>query len=158
MELLQHVVGWSPSEERLIFPVYSNKKLVMWTGRYFGESGTAPKYFTKGKRNDVLHVIESEVKTDSVVVVEDIVSAIVVSRVQSAVPVFGSNIPLEHARTLSERFWDLSIWLDPDMKRSSLKQALKLEPFFRSVKCIFSDKDPKCYNPAQIARYLGKCN
>lgn len=157
-ELIEHIVGWSEELQRLIFPIYSPDQkyhLLFWTGRYFGSVKTAPKYYTMGERSKVLHIIPSEVISEKLVLTEDIVSAIKVSRQCSAMPLFGTNMPLEHATTLSKRFSELVVWLDPDMKATSIKQALKLEPWFERTRCIFSEKDPKAHTDQEIGKYLG---
>ena len=155
-ELLEHFVGWSDQEQRLIFPVYDKRyKLLMWTGRYFGTVKGAPKYMTMGQRKEVIHVIPSNEISENLVLTEDIVSAIKVSRACSAMPLFGTNMPLEHARTLSKRFSGVYVWLDPDAKRQAFREALELSKFFERAKCIFSTNDPKAHTDLEISKYLG---
>lgn len=155
---VDHMIGWSPDYERLVFPVRNEKnQVIFWTGRYFGKDPSKSKYFTVGNRNEVLHILNKESVKTTIILVEDMVSAIKIAKCGLGIPVmplFGSNIPVEHARKLSDRFWEVRIWLDPDMRRTSLKESLRLSPWFRSVSCIFSKTDPKECTESEIVEYL----
>ena len=154
-EIKDAKIGYSPNYKRIIFPVYDRAmKLLLWTGR--GGEGVTPKYLTMGLRNFALDVLSANQLSDRVVVVEDRVSALVVSRVCSSVALFGSQMPLEWATTLSKAFSGLVMWLDPDKHKEALQQAVRLSPYFqRGVKVIFSKDDPKCYNPVEVSRHIG---
>ena len=41
-DMMKHNILWSKSRERLIFPIFSEDKLLAYWGRYFGE-GSEPK-------------------------------------------------------------------------------------------------------------------
>ena len=154
-EIDENFIGYSKAMERIIFPIYDKEfNLIMYTGR--GAEGVLPKYYTVGQRTEVTHILSSNSLSNRIVLVEDLLSAIKVSRICSAMPIFGSKIPLEYARKLSKVYERLVIWLDPDKRQESLKQAFKLESHFRSgVKVIFSKEDPKCYEDTDIAKHLG---
>lgn len=156
-EMLEHLIGWSESRQRLIFPVYRTAdKLAFWCGRYFGKEAHQPKYYIHGKKTEYLDWISGPVLSDKVVVVEDRVSAIKLSRLVSSWCLYGTKIPLGHATKLAKTFSELVIWLDPDKRKEAVQQALKLNTVFRSVKVVFSDKDPKCYENSEIVNFLGK--
>jgi len=130
-------------------------------GRNF--SGTGPKYVTKGKvkGNEVIFTnvpddlgAECERLLSSIVIVEDAVSAIKISRVCSAVPLMGAVIPMELILRLSKQFKNVFVWLDPDKKEEAPKQALKAAPFFDKVVTIWSGKDPKYYPNKEIKEFL----
>lgn len=153
MEMLDHCVGWSAEEGRLIFPIYDRPgNVLMWVGR--AAEGVKPKWYIHGKKNEVLHVIEGNPASDALVVVEDIVSAIKVSRITNTLPIFGTHFPLERARKLSERFSEVRLWYDCDAKEKALKTALKLSHWFRKVKVVFSEEDPKVYGTSEIGNFL----
>lgn len=155
-EMLEHLVGWSPLMDRVIFPVFDKKhKLLMWSGRYFGKIKSAPKWYIHGKKSEHIDLMSANVLSPRVVVVEDKLSAIKVSRLVSSVCLYGTKIPLEHARTLSKTFSELVIWLDSDKRRESVVQAMVMNSLFKQVKVVFSDKDPKCYENSEIQGFLG---
>lgn len=155
-ELMEHLIGYSENLQRLIFPVYdSNKKLLMWTGRYFGRKMDEPRYRTMGNKNSVVHIVGENPLKQKVIITEDIVSAIKVGRLHPSMPLFGANMPLEHATRLSSRFREVVMWLDPNMKVNALKQAIRLEPWFHNVSVILSDRDPKDHSDKEILEKLG---
>lgn len=148
-----HVLSplYSFDRDLLIFPVYGPSGILMYQGRYFGERKTHPKYLTYGSK-DVLHILGKD--SDKLVLTEDLISAVKVSTVQQAMPIWGSNIPLGIATRLSKRFKHLVIWLDMDKAKESLKQASTLSPLFESVKSVITELDPKEYNHEQIKQFL----
>lgn len=77
-----------------------------------------------------------------VVVVEDLISAIVVSRVTSAMPLFGSHLSNETMARLSKVATEVVIWLDPDKKAESLYFRNKLSSLV-TTRCVFTTHDPK---------------
>jgi hypothetical protein len=126
-------------------------------------SGEGPKYITKGKVKGN-EVIFSKLPDDtgaacerllsSVVIVEDAISAIKVSRVCSAVALQCAVIPMELILRLSGTFKNLFVWLDPDKRLEAPKEALKAIPFFDIVTTVWSSKDPKYYNNLEIKEFL----
>ncbi|MDX9757148.1 MAG: hypothetical protein RBT52_06580 [Sulfurimonas sp.] len=126
----------------------------MWQGRNFGEN--KPKYITKGAKN-VLHILgrESSQVPDSIILTEDLISAIKVSRVTPSMPLWGSFVSLEDAKRLSERFAKAILWLDKDKAQEAFKQAQKLSYLFKGgVSCIRTERDPKEYSTQQLQEYL----
>jgi len=164
-EIRENRVGWSDEGIKLtkknlviapllVFPVFDlYGNLLFWQGRNFGNSG--PKYITKGYKEDTYHIIEN-VQGDRtrIVLVEDVVSAIKVSRVCNAMPIFGSTISLKRIRTLSERFSRLTLWLDMDKQIEARKTALKASVLFDKVDVVASPLDPKEYSTDEIEKYL----
>jgi len=123
-------------------------------GRNF--NGVGPKYKTKGsiKGNEVIFRSSSERLLSSCVIVEDAISAIKVSRVCDAVAIHNAVIPLELLIKLSRLYKNLFIWLDKDKSKEMLGEANKASPYFDSVRVVFSDLDPKCYNEVDIKEKL----
>lgn len=162
LDIQQHNIMWSEHWSRLIFPYFDNTGLIAWQGRYIpcGKNNTevngkAPaKWFSQGKIHEIIHPIK--VQSCEAVLVEDIVSAIKVSRHKGAIPIFGSTISPKHflrIKTLIDRVW---IWLDPDMRTKSVKMASLGNLLGLETHVIFSDKDPKEESHDNIANYLGK--
>jgi hypothetical protein len=162
-DLEKHEVGWSPAMERLIFPLYTrhrkdgSRSLVFWTGRFFGKDSKQPKYYSEGSRQENIHSFGdwNEQGDKPVVFVEDIVSAIVVSKVAVSVPIMGTRIPREWARKLSVDFSEAVVWLDSDKRTESLKQALELSHYFyKGCRTVFTKHDPKTYDKLEIESLL----
>lgn len=144
---------YSFDRDLLIFPVYGPSGILMYQGRYFGEKERHPKYLTYGAK-DVLHILGE--LSPRIVVTEDLISAIKVSSITTAMPLWGSNIPLRLATRLSERFSRLSIWLDMNKAKESLIMRSTLSPLFEQIDSIITPLDPKEYSHEQIAEFVGR--
>jgi DNA primase len=142
---------YSQEREMLIFPVYAQGELLMWQGRYYGPKKDHPKYLTYGAK-DVLHILNPG--ASQLVLTEDVVSAVRVSSLTTAMPLWGSTIGLGLATRLCKRFKGLLLWLDKDKASESLKSRSRLSPLFGSVYSIITDKDPKEYSIDEVASKL----
>lgn len=152
-EIIHNKLLWSEYYQQLIFP-YFNKynQLEAWQGRSFKEGQR--KWFSQGNMKSLYHILPPEHGNDVVVLVEDIVSAIKVSRFVPAMPVFCSTIGLDRFKTLYSRFSRVKIWLDPNMRKQSLREALIGKQLGMDVQVIFSDKDPKEHKDEEILRLV----
>ena len=136
----------------LLFPYYgADDDLIAWQGRSWKE-GTK-KWFTKGAVKDILHIIG---EGSTIVLVEDIVSAIKVGRITAAMPLFGTTVPLETLLRLSKRFSELVIWLDMDAKHKAAKAVQTASQLpFRRVTYVATVLDPKAHSEEGIRIALG---
>lgn len=135
--------------ERHIAPVYQNNKLVYWESR--SVTGGSPKAISYGQKPyEILPSRNGE--CDVLVIVEDYVSAIKVSRFYNTLPLFGSYLPLDKLNNLvnnPKSEWIL-IWLDHDMFGTSLNMARKLANLGKSCGIINTPKDPKSNTNEEI--------
>jgi hypothetical protein len=117
------------------------------------------KYVTRGviKGNERIFLRPDSGSSDqllsSIVVTEDAISAIKVSRTCNAVAAHKATIGLELILRLSREFKHLIIWLDKDRASKVGLEATKAYPYFDSVRVVISDKDPKEYNDEQIRTF-----
>ena len=118
-------------------------------------TGIGAKYISRGIIRGNEKVFDNT-KKDSIVVVEDAISAIKVGRVVPCVPLHNSIVPLELILRLSRRFKNIFIWLDPDKQKESLREASKASLYFDNVSTIWAEKDPKDYSVKEIENYLHK--
>lgn len=160
LDLQQNHVMWSDKWSRIIFPYFNESGLLAWQGRYIPcgmnkveVNGKAPaKWFSQGKIHEIIHPIKV-VKREAILV-EDIVSAIKVSKFCGAIPIFGSSISQQHMlrlKILVDRVW---YWLDPDMRTKSVKLANLSRLLGLEANVIFSDKDPKEHTNEEIKNYI----
>lgn len=147
--------GYSEARESLVLPVFIAGELAMYQTRYFGSDPKQPKYRTFGFNNDVIFFPQEHPEHDVVVLVEDYISAIKVSRVTNCMPLWGSAVSQEVIYRLTKMFKRAKIWLDPDMKEKSIKTALIMSGMGIPTTTVFSDRDPKMYMTADIRRMLG---
>lgn len=112
--------------------------------RNFGEG---PKYLSEGLKP---YSILGEGTT--LVLVEDIISAIKVSRVTACMCLFGSSIPLDRVPLEYKR---LIIWLDADKTLESFKYCMKFRELGISCGILQTNQDPKCYCTEFIQKHIG---
>lgn len=154
-QMQKHKFMWSESKRRLIMPVYDGYgQLLMYQERSWdiGER----KYMTYGKSTDILHIIYPNItaeQKDTIILTEDLVSAIRVSEYKPAMPLWGSDIPLQTIRRLASRFSTVGVWLDPDMKQKAVRDVLRISQY---VPCFFieSTMDPKFYAIDRIREHI----
>lgn len=144
-------VMYSPSLERIIFPYFDQTGLLAWQGRYVGKENK-PKWWSQGKIHEIIHPIN--VNNREAVLVEDIISAIKVSKVKGAIPIFGSTISAKHFLRLSSIVDKVWIWLDPDMRTKSIKMTSMAQLLGLEASVVFSDKDPKEHSHEEIKTLL----
>lgn len=149
LDIQENNILWSDHWSRIVFPYFDDTGLIAWQGRYIpcGKNqievnGKAPaKWFSQGKIHEIIHPIK--VNQRKAVLVEDIVSAIKVSKVCGSIPIFGSSVSVKQLLRLKnvvDRVW---YWLDPDVRTKSVKMASVARLYGLDAGVIFSDKDPK---------------
>lgn len=123
-------VFYDVKEDRVVFPVIHNDKMVDATGRSLGKR--LPKWKRYGKNN--LPFVHGH--GNVAVVVEDCVSAIAVgSEVYAGVAVLGTSLAESHKRYLSQ-FSTAIIALDPDAVPKTLAFAKELRGYVNDVKVL----------------------
>jgi hypothetical protein len=153
-EIRRNKLGWSDTKESIIFPVFDETGcLKMYQERYFGVDPNRPKYRTTGNKADIIH-LPDPVKHDTIVVVEDMVSAIKVSRVTNCMPLLGNTLSIPVAMKLRLRFKRARVWLDANMMQKSVRTSLTLSELGLPTTTIFTDKDPKEYAVSDIRGFV----
>jgi hypothetical protein len=156
-EIEKHCL-WSDSRSLLIFPFYGKDgdkdSILCWQGRYFPQRN--PKVFTSGlpDKHTLIYRSSDLSSEGCVVVVEDSVSAIKVSRVCDCSPLWGANISTHKALGLSRLYSKLVIWLDSDKYATAVKLANKFSVLFEDVKVVYTENDPKEYSTEAIREHL----
>ena len=124
-----------------------------WQGRVFSNV-TKQKYKSWGMKPILMYgTVDRAV---GVVLTEDIVSAICVSRVPNilAIPMLGTSC----SRALEKHLQKLDIftyvWLDSDVRKKAIALKNKLKTLGLSTKAILTDKDPKCYTKEKTEEIL----
>ena len=133
----------------LVFPLidFADGITVGWQGRLFPMPGIMnrykpPKYFTK-KPTGFRPIYQYEGDKHSVVLVEDITSAIKVNRQMSCMPCMGSGISKEDIVKLSKLYRRIVIWLDHGMERKAAELSKDATPYFDQVEVVNTIQDPK---------------
>lgn len=148
-EIETHGMGWSASNDSLVFPIFDfYRNLLMVQERKF--SDPKRKYYTSGKPEKVFHILDGPIKKP-IVLTEDLISAIKVSRVISAMPLWGAQISKDRLTTLARETTQLFIWLDRDKADYAVKAKVRASGLFNSVTVIITPKDPKEYSTEEIS-------
>ena len=150
-------IGWSDERNMVIFPYFGyDTSLLAWQGRYFGDDPKHPKWFSKGNLQDTLYIVGDQDKfSRSIVLVEDIISAIKVAPNMACMPVFGSFVSMKLLTRLQKMGYNnIIIWLDPDKRKEAIKFALQAQTIGLKSKTIFTDVDPKECSKKEITDKL----
>lgn len=148
--------GYSPWYDRLIMPVYDEDgELIYWQGRNLGKvTEQHPKYLNV--RTPKLFGFKiNQPDNEVLVIVEDILSAIRVSRASvSTLALLGSDV-WDNLIDYAKQFKQVVLWLDPDKRVAMIRFSRRLSSFGVNCRTVLTaDKDPKDYNTNQIKTYL----
>jgi hypothetical protein len=125
-----------------------------WVARNFGEGvkdkTSLPKYLSRG----VKPYLEFGSNKEKLVFVEDIISAVKVARVATAVPMLGAKVMPAWWEQAS-KYDKVAIWNDRDKATDSIVQARRAsEVIGKKVEIIITEKDPKFYDTDKIKKLL----
>ena len=168
-EIDEYRIGYDPDTDRVILPWFDKDgKLLRYQGRALMPTKCNPKYISVG--NTGFAELTNKECPRKVTVVEDLLSAIKVSRFTSTICLFGSHIPMDVYRHLGENYDKVSIWLDHDKMVEAFKYAKRLRDT-QSVetKVIVTKLDPKecedrvikaqtCYSSKGCAKLMTMAN
>jgi hypothetical protein len=159
-EIVQNILLYSESWNQLIFPYFDvNNNLLAYQARNFNEVGHSgkklPKWWNRGDLKEIFHILPLDCQViPRIVLLEDIVSAIKLSRHAYAMPLFGCTIPTNRLKRLSGLTGEVVIWLDPDKRKEALQEAKKASMFNLKSSVIFSEVDPKECSDEEIRNFL----
>lgn len=116
-----------------------------------------PKVIIKGDVVGNEPVFGSSSTESTIVLVEDLVSAIKVSRVYDTCALLKTAIHDILLYRLASRYDRCILWLDPDMHKHMVQRLYpSIRPFFKEVEIVMSDKDPKYYSTDEILDWIDK--
>ena len=150
-------VGWSERLQRVILPCSNDTCYIGYTAR--GLYKNQIKYIERIKHNEVTYFNRLDNDTlrtwlDTCIVVEDWMSAAVISQVADCYPLLGTSASIKILGHLA-RYTCVYLWLDPD--KAGLKGRIALLKELRlltRVQIIESSNDPKMYSKKWIQRRL----
>lgn len=150
-ELIENRICWSESRQLLLFP-YDN----CWQGRYFGDSTSFPRWYSKGPLDSILWGKGLETCSSSgIILCEDIISVIAVGRHFPTLCLFGSNPSrAKLGRIINHLSDNIVWWLDYDKRHEANRNVLYLQQIGFSSQAIITEKDPKCYTNQEIIQIL----
>ena len=146
---------WSEEKQWLIWPLRFDGDLFAWQARNLNGDRPKPKYITRGSMQRRLIVLGDKDASDTVTVVEDVVSALKVSRHTPTLPLFGSDCSLLTLVSLSVRFKNICLWLDMDKGSEAVEIAGRASQLgFKNTHVVFTKRDPKDHSDEEIKAQL----
>lgn len=153
-EITNNRIAYSALQKRIVLPTVWKDETSGYQLRRIYDTDQGPKYITV-QRNATPHMSITGSLT-GLVICEDIVSSIKISRVQKTMALLSTSIRPEHLAYVTEMYDKFWIWLDMDnaqVIRGAVK-LMKVLELFGSVKLLRTPKDPKYYNSDDIERLL----
>lgn len=145
-EIKDFNIGWNADAQLLVLV----KAPGYWQARTFGMHKV--KYMSSGIKPLTFYG-----SSDKVVCVEDILSAIKISRVSPdfcALPLLGSSMSEEVIQRLSGHFKSVVVWLDRDKAKEAINIARNLKQRGFDASVVVSPLDPKEYSKGEIIEWL----
>jgi len=149
-------IGYSPSLDRIIMPIHVNGQLSAIQTRSLNR---VPKYLTVGTTAGKLYCPFTYAYTEYVVIVEDILSSIKISRIALARSTLGTKFSDSHALELKRMKKHVILWYDPDYAGDTAVQVAQRKLSLLGVSCsvLKSKEDPKYYSCKNIQERIDKC-
>ena len=156
----RHSIGWSETRKRAIIPVFMHGKLVAFQERRILPYDEGPKYLTTRLRG-IKHPLFQTGKTyygGTMVVVEDVLSAIKLGRVANATALLGVFLPDESTQYLLRYKPDLVlVMLDNDNPQVRVQQRRilrRLGAFVKTRRVFMDGRDPKLLSEDQLIEMI----
>ena len=98
--------------------------------------------------------LEYGVKSNTLVFVEDVISAVKVGRIATAVPMLGASV-LRDWWDNAKKYDRIIIWGDRDKASQNVTQAKRASELVgKKVEIIITDKDPKEYSTKELDNFI----
>lgn len=157
--------GSEYSGESLIFPVFNDHELIYYQRRFFPHK----QILTVGKCDKVF--IAEKDRGDTIVIVEDFISAIRIGEICSSMCLFGTSLKKINLDYIMNNFLNVIVWLDGDTPgqnnavkiidiiQKRIKKYNIMQPFKKTKLNIFNTstkKDPKNLTNLEISNNIGE--
>lgn len=147
-------ICYSPTLKRVLLPSYDSSGRLTYLQARAVFDGQNPKYVNQAAvKKPLFH--SHQAVTSEVVLTEDILSAIKVGQVFSAISLLGTK-PVDTLFPALMPFDEVFVWLDPDDAgiNGSIKIAHYCSLLGKPVYRVHSDKDPKYYSKQEIKQFI----
>lgn len=141
----KRVIKGTETECNLLVFVHTHN---YWLGRNFDTGGV--RYLSSGEKPCLTYGSNPDV----IVFVEDVISAIKVGRVATAIPMLGAKIPTEWLNK-AKGYNRVIIWGDRDKAVENVRQSRKCSEILGvQLESVITDLDPKEFSDKEIKNYL----
>jgi hypothetical protein len=134
--------------DRVILPCFNPEgELTYWQGR---SVSSKPKYLNAESERGSRWFVNTGINPNTLVIVEDILSAIKVGRQFDSIALLGSFIPTKLLDYFS-KYAIIVLWLDEDKKATAIKFAHKFRQLSgKPVHVVSTRLDPKALSDEEI--------
>lgn len=157
-EIRSNGICYSKSLGRVVLPVYDDEGLAFYQTRRIDSKDTGQKYMTYKNRDAALLLGDDDITNDVVVLTEDYLSAIKVSRHLPAMPLFSTRVREIHRKALMDKgFSEFIIWLDDDnlqVRKDQLRNKRELDKIGNCDIIHSNGTDPKEHTDEEIINIL----
>ncbi len=159
-EAIRYGVVYSPSRQQVIYRMGS-----VWQARNFNPTRLKKsKNFTSGNVNECLHIFGHndgsgtgttiQLSPQTLVIVEDPVSAMRIAPLRPSIPLLGSHLATSRLIALTGLYDSIWFWLDSDKLKEAREMAERARLIDVKTRVIYTDLDPKCYTFDQLKEIL----
>lgn len=156
-EIIRHNIVYSKSYDQIIYKFLDGEgRVIAWQARNLQKD--RKKYFTSGELNSLLPVYRCSSPTfkDTVVLVEDCVSAIKISPLSDSMPCLGSGVPRAKINRVARLYGTVLVWLDGNMYPNAVKIAKQFQLLGCKAEPIYTELDPKEYSRDKIYEIISE--
>lgn len=162
-DMLTPFIYYSPHWRRIIFPIFDTMdKCRGWMGRAI-ENNQYPKWYTMRSFNthEYMHIVGTDAgevvdQAIPVVIVEDMISQLRVSKHFPCLCLFGIAMSDTMASKLAQQFPNVVIWLDDGATSHALAHAEKIHSYGASTYIIWTAGDPKYHTGPEIVQKVNE--
>lgn len=159
-EVERYGLAYSARLGRVVLPIYSDGDMVGYQARKIYDDDPGPKYYTRTKHPDRMVFISSNPShSDTIVLCEDVLSAIRVGRFVSSGAILGTSTSDYALGVLTEGRKYGIIYLDYDNRiviNNTIKLKNKLELLLDRVSLISNSIDPKQLSDKDLESLLSE--
>lgn len=144
-ELIKHNVYWSQYRKQVLFSWYSSDgELLAYQARNFAP-GSKSKCYTQGDVQSLLPIYHKDPtgRSSTLVLVEDPVSAIKVSRRIDCMPCLTSTLHPTKINRLARLYGAFVVWLDGNMLTNAQQVAQRFHFLGCEARVVYTKEDPK---------------
>ena len=147
-----HGFYWCDRIKRVVLPVLDGHKLVYWQARGFDPD--RPKYLNPKIDKPVYK--SGPLGAGSLVITEDILSAVKVGQVARAWSILGTSLTVAVASQIAKLGVPVLVWLDPDEagRKGRRRIVASLRAMGVDARIIRAEQDPKYFSLDQIKELI----
>jgi ribosomal protein S27AE len=148
-------VLYSEGADRLIFPVYYHDELKGYQARAIDREPKWISYFYEQSWGKKFPYIATWQGSEYIVIVEDIISALKISKINSCISLLGCSANVNLINFIAKHGEKFKVWLDGDEAgEKGAEKLIKQLSLISDVGAIKTAKDPKCYSYDKIRKYI----